>query len=255
MNGLEGKIVLVTAAAGAGIGHAVARRFAMEGARVVVTDRHEARTARVAEALDEEYPAEVIGIPLEVGDRARADEVVAQVISRFGRLDVLVNNAAVNRIADLHEMEPEEWDQIIRVCFGGAYDLTRAVLPSMYEHGWGAIVNVSSPASYNGGLAGEGAYSAAKAALQSLTRTVAIEGGPRGVRCNAVAPGIVWNDFGNLLRLCPQEFWDQRRAEIPMGRFGRPEEVASVVAFLASDDASYVSGETVVIGGGGWLQP
>jgi 3-oxoacyl-[acyl-carrier protein] reductase len=125
----------------------------------------------------------------------------------------------------------------------------------MYDRGGGAIVNVSSPASYSGGLAGEGAYSAAKAALQSLTRTVAIEGGPRGVRCNAVAPGIIWNDFGNLLRLCPQEFWDQKRTEIPMGRFGRPDEVANVVAFLASDEASYVSGETVVIGGGGWLQP
>jgi 3-oxoacyl-[acyl-carrier protein] reductase len=131
----------------------------------------------------------------------------------------------------------------------------RAVLPSMYEHGSGAIVNVSSPAAYMGGLAGESAYSAAKAALQSLTRTVAIEGGPRGVRCNAVAPGIVWNDFGNLLRLAPAEFWEERKAGIPVGRFGRPEEVANVIAFLASEEASYISGETVVVGGGAWLQP
>ena len=117
----------------------------------------------VAEALREELDAEVLGMPLEVGDRERAYEVVAEVLERFGQLDVLVNNAAVSRIADLHEMEPEEWDEITRV-FVGAYDLTRAVLPSMYDRSSGVIVNVSSPASYNGGLAGEGAYSAAKAA-------------------------------------------------------------------------------------------
>ena len=249
------RVVFVTAAAGAGIGRAVARRFAAEGACVVVTDRHAGRTAQVAEELATEYGVPTSGIPLEVGDRARALAVVDEVLDRFGHIDVLVNNAAVNRLAELHEMEPDEWDRLFRVDFTGAYDLTRAVLPSMYERGGGVIVNISSPASYMGGVAGEGAYAAAKAALQSLTRTVAIEGGPRGVRCNAVAPGIVWNEFNNLLRLAPAEFWEQRRAEIPMGRFGRPEEVASVVSFLASDEASYVSGETVVIGGGAWLQP
>jgi 3-oxoacyl-[acyl-carrier protein] reductase len=248
-------VVLVTAAAGAGIGAAVARRFAADGASVVVTDRHAGRTAAVAAELAEQHGVKTLGLPLEVGDRAQAYAVVDDALAHFGRIDVLVNNAAVNRLVEIHEMDPDEWDRIVRVDFTGAYDLTRAVLPTMYARQKGAIVNISSPASYMGGIAGEGAYAAAKAALQSLTRTTAIEGGPRGVRCNAVAPGIVWNDFGNLLRLAPAEVWEQRKTEIPMGRFGRPEEVAAVVAFLASDEASYVSGETIVIGGGAWLQP
>jgi len=252
---LRGKVVLVTAAAGAGIGQATARRFAEEGCSVVVTDRHEARTAKVADAIAGDYDVECVGIQLEVGDRARTEAVVNEVLSRFGRIDVLVNNAALNRLGELHEQPVVEFDSIFRVTFTGAYDLTRAVLPSMYAQGSGAIVNVSSPAATMGGTAGEGAYSTAKAALGSLTRVVAVEGGPRGVRCNAVAPGITWNDFGNLLRLAPQEFWDERLKEIPMGRFARPEEIASVIVFLASDEASYVSGETVVIGGGTWLQP
>lgn len=250
------RVALVTAAAGDGIGQAIARRFAEGGCTVVVTDKHERRTGEVARAIADDHGVDTLGLPLDVGDPDRVRAVVDEVLERCGRVDVLVNNAGTARFEPVHEMAREDWLRIFDVNFTGAYDLTRQVLPSMYERGSGSVVSVSSLAAYSGGAPGEGSYATAKAALQALTRTVAIEGGPHGVRANAVAPGIVWNERADLLRLKPMEYWEERRnTAIPLRRFGRPEEVASVVWFLASDDAGFVTGETVCVGGGMMLQP
>ena len=180
--GFEGRIAPVTGAAGGGIGEATARRLVREGATVVVTDVHAARTESVVEALRAEArDATVVGFPLDVGDRAGIDRVVAAVREQLGPIDILVNNAAVNVLGPMAGYDPADWDQVINVDLSGCWYLMRATMPGMAEVGRGSIVNISSVASYLGG-GGEGAYAAAKAGLQSLTRTAAAEGGPRGIR-------------------------------------------------------------------------
>lgn len=242
---------LVTGAAGDGIGQAIARRLLDDGARVVVTDIHQRRTEAVARELAAIHGSDrVVGIPLDVGDRDAIDRVVAHVTAEVGTVDVLVNNAAINVLTEVDRMDPADWDRTMAVDLSGPWYLCRALLPGMYDRGWGSIVNVTSVAGFLGG-GREGPYAAAKAALHSLTRTLALEGGPRGVRANAVAPGIIESKFIERHR----EQFDAEAAKTPLRRLGFPAEVASVVAFLCSDDASYVTGETITVSGGWYMRP
>ena len=251
MTNETGRVVLVTGAAGDGIGQATARRFLDDGATVVVTDSHEGRTASVTAALTETYgDGRAIGLPLDVGDRDAIDATVGEVLARLGRIDVLVNNAAINVLTEVDRMDPADWDRTMAVDLSGPWYLCRAVLPGMYERGSGAIVNVTSVAGFLGG-GREGPYAAAKAALHSLTRTLALEGGPRGVRANCVAPGIIESKFIVKHRAS----FDGEVEKTPLRRLGLPSEVASVVAFLCSDDASYVTGETITVSGGWYMRP
>ena len=247
---LEGRVALVTGAAGAGIGRATALRLAREGASVAVTDAHQRRTGETADELRKEFGDRVIGLPLDVVDRARVDEVLALVEDRLGPLDILVNNAAINVLAPLSEYRPEDWDRVLDVDLTACFYLIRRALPGMMERGRGAIVNVSSVAGWLTGGGREGPYAAAKAALMALTRTVAFEGGPRGVRCNAVAPGIVWSKF-------VEKYADSFSGEIertPLRRLGQPEDVASAIAFLLSDESSFITGETLNVSGGWYMR-
>ena len=218
----------------------------------MVTDVHERRTAEtVAELAVELAPTPVIGHTLDVSDRARVDEVLAAVAATLGPVDILVNNAAVNVLGTVVEYDPDDWDRVLDVDLTACWYLMRAVLPAMTALGRGSIVNVSSVAGYLGGGGTEGPYAAAKAGLQSLTRTVAAEAGPHGVRANAVAVGIVWTKFveKHAASLAPEA------ERTPLRRLGTPEEIAAVVAWLASDESSFVTGETINASGGWYMSP
>lgn len=248
---LDGRVALVTGAAGAGIGRACARRLGLDGAAVVVTDAHARRTEQTVDELSAELDVPVVGYPLDVADRRRIDELIRLVADELGPVDVLVNNAAVNVLGTVVEYDPADWDRVLDVDLTACWYLMKAVLPAMMAQERGSIVNVSSVAGYLGGGGMEGPYAAAKAGLQSLTRTVAAEAGPRGVRCNAVAVGIVHSKFvdKHLDTLGPEA------ARTPLRRLGRPEEIAAVVAWLASDESSFVTGETINASGGWYMSP
>lgn len=240
----DGYGVLITGA-GQGIGAATARRLAAEGARVLVTDLDPDRAARVAaQIVAAGGVAEALGC--DVTDRAAVEAAVAHAVAVFGALDVLVNNAyACTPDTALFEDEPDEvWERDLDVTLSGAYRCARAALPHLAASGRGAIVSIGS---VNGVQDfGNHAYSAAKAGLGSLTRTLAGHAGPRGVRVNLVTPGTIRTDA-----------WAGREAELsrisglyPLGRVGEPEDIAAAVAFLASRDAAWVTGTTLCVDGG-----
>ena len=247
---LAGRVALVTGAAGDGIGSATALRLAREGAAVVVVDEHERRTKEVAERLAAETGAAVLGLAGDIADRRRMDEVLEEARATLGPVDVLVNNAAINALGEVADLEPERWDRVLEVDLGACFYLTRAVLPGMKERRHGSIVNVSSVAAWLGS-GREAPYAAAKAALHSLTCSVAHEAGPHGVRCNAVATGIIWSRFVRTYeeRLSPE------LERTPLRRFGDPEEVAELVFFLVSDRSAFITGEVVNISGGWYMRP
>jgi 3-oxoacyl-[acyl-carrier protein] reductase len=250
MNGLKDKVAIVTAAAGGGIGKATATRFAEEGAIVVVTDSHERRTNETAEALNARFPGRIDGYALDVSSRDNIDRVVGAVLQMRGRIDILVNNAGINVIAKVDELKPDEWTRVLDVNLSAVFHLIRAVLPAMKKQRSGAIVNVSSIAAWS--VAGSDApYASAKAGMLGLTRVVAADVGPDGIRCNAVAPGITLTKWveKNITGL-------ERQAErIPLRRLGKPEDIAAAIAFLASDDASFITGEALTVSGGYYMHP
>lgn len=248
---LTGRVALVTGAAGGGIGKATAHRLLVEGAHVVVTDVHERRTAETVAALSDEFGDErVMGETMDAGDREQIDAALAAVRERFGPVDVLVNNAAVNAVKPVGDMAPEEWDWAIGINLSGPWYLCRAVLPDMARQGWGSIVNITSVAGWIHGT-GEGPYAGAKAALHQLTRTIATEYGPSGVRCNAVAPGVIHTWF--IDQKAPQLL--DEADNTPLRRLGTPDDIASVVAWLVSEESAFVTGETVNASGGWYMRP
>ena len=251
MYDLQGRVALVTGAAGGGIGRATARRLLVEGASVVVTDVHERRTDETVAAFAAEFGAgRVLGTLMDAGDRDQIDDALDEVAERVGPVDLLVNNAAVNALDPVGDMDPGQWDWALGVNLSGPWYLCRAVLPAMVEAGRGSIVNVTSVAGWIHG-ANEGPYAAAKAALHQLTRTIAAEYGPAGIRCNGVAPGIVRTWFVDTH--APQLL--DEAANTPVRRLGSPEEIAAIVAWLASDESSFVTGETINASGGWYMRP
>jgi NAD(P)-dependent dehydrogenase (short-subunit alcohol dehydrogenase family) len=250
MYDLGGRVALVTGAAGAGIGKATARRLLAEGAAVAVTDVHERRTNETVAELAEQHGDRVIGILMDAGDRGQIDAALDEITARLGPVDILVNNAAVNVLKPVGEMSPEEWDWATAINLSGPWYLCRKVLPSMQERGRGWIVNVTSVAGYIHGT-NEGPYAGAKAALHQLTRTIATEYGPDGIRCNAVAPGIIatWFIEQHAPRL------KEEIPRTPVRRLGTPEDIAAVVAWLCSDESSFVTGECINASGGWYMRP
>ena len=249
----ENKVALVTGGAGAGIGSHTVRRIAIDGGAVAVVDIHERRCRSVAEEIARETGARVLPFPGDIADRDRMTAVIAEIESSLGPIDVLVNNAAENVLAPIREFTMQNWDRVLDVDLTAAFNLTRMLLPGMIERRRGAIVNISSIAGWLGDAneGREAPYACAKAALFGLTRSVAFEGGPFGVRCNAVAPGLIWSKFVS-------RYQDQFQKEVdrtPLRRFGQPEEVAELIAFLASERSAFITGEAVNISGGWYMRP
>jgi 3-oxoacyl-[acyl-carrier protein] reductase len=248
----DGRIALVTAAAGAGIGQATARRLAAGGARVVVTDIHERRTREVAAAIAADHPAStVVGYPMDAGDRAQIDDVVAEVTRTLGPVQILVNNAAVNVIGSIFDYDPEHWDWCVRVNLSGPWYLSRAVMPLMRDAGGGVIVNVSSYAPDVGGAGIEAPYAITKGGLNVLTRSCAHEGGPFGIRAVTVATGIV---TGTKFIDDHPEILDGPGARGPLGTFATADSVAEAIAFVASDHARHITGEILNVAAGAYMR-
>ena len=248
---LAGRVALVTGGAGGGIGRAVVRRLAREGAVVALADLREDRCLEIVKTLREEFGPVIHGYGVDIADRDRVDQVLAELEDAAGPVDILVNNAAVNVLGPVSEYDPADWDRVMDVDLHACFYLARKTLPGMMKRGWGSIVNVTSVAGYLHGYGVEGPYAAAKAALHSLTRVLAYEGGPRGVRCNAVAPGIIDTWF---VRQSPEQFEKEKEAT-PLRRFGSADEVADVVWFLVSEQSAFVTGETINVSGGWYMRP
>ena len=245
---LSNKIALVTGAS-SGIGAASAKVLAELGADVAVT-YHQNQAG--AEKVRDEITAtgrKAIAIHADVREADQINAMVAQVNEAFGRIDILVNNAGtlVGRTRNL-EMTKEFWEEVVNLNLTSAMLCSRAVAPAMVERKSGAIVNVVSIAAHNGGGPGSGAYSAAKAGLIALTKSQAKEFAPHGVRVNALSPGTIDTHFHEVFST--PEMLKAAVATIPMGRLGTPEDCAKVVAFLASDAAGYLAGETIEVNGG-----
>ncbi len=244
---LAGKIAIVTAA-GQGIGRACAVRFAAEGARVVVNDiRSEAADEVVGEIRG--AGGEAVAFAADVGQAERVQAMVADTVKRFGRLDVMMNNAASPSFGTIENMSDELWRGVFAVTLDATFYGMRAAIPAMAASGGGSIVNTASAAGL-GGIGGLGAYGAAKAAVLNLTRTAAMEGAARKIRVNAVCPGSIDTPpFRMFADALPGGLPDFER-QIPWKRIGTPEEMANVALFLASDEASYVTGAVFVADGG-----
>lgn len=235
---LTGKSVLVTAAAGAGIGLATARRCAEEGARVVISDIHERRLAEAAEELGAH------AIRANVTDEDDVQRLLAETIEVCGGLDVLVNNAGLGGEVELTEMTDEQWFSVLDVTLTGTMRMTRAALRHMCPRRTGAIVNNASVIGWRA-QRGQSHYAAAKAGVMALTRCSAVEAAPHGVRVNAVAPSLAVHPF--LAKVTSEELLTELASREAFGRGADPVEVANVIVFLASDLASYMTGEVVSV--------
>jgi NAD(P)-dependent dehydrogenase (short-subunit alcohol dehydrogenase family) len=248
-NEFAGRVALVTGAGGAAIGAATCRRLASEGAAIVAVDHHEKRCNQIAADIQGEYGVGVLACPVDIADRPAIDQVVSDAAKQLGAIDILVNSAAINVQGSIFDYDPADFDQVINVDLNACWYLIRAVLPGMRDKGGGTIVNVTSLAAFLGGRGHEAPYSAAKAAMHEITRSTAIEGGPHGIRCNAVAPGLVESKFLENHRERLQPLAD----ETPLRRFAKPEEIAEIIAFLASERSSYITGDVLNASGGWYL--
>jgi 3-oxoacyl-[acyl-carrier protein] reductase len=246
---LADRVVLVTGSS-RGIGAEVVVKAAAEGARVAVHYRESSAAADRTIDRARSAGAEAEGFEADIGDGGQAEALIERVIGRFGRIDGLVNNAGRTQVGPFLEIEPAEWDEVIRIDLTAAFHTCRAALPSMVGQGSGTIVNVASRLGQIG-VAETAAYSAAKAGLIGLTRALAKEFGPSGVRINAVAPGVTVTEM--TTDLVDSEEGRHRLRDMPLGRFGRADEVAEAVIFLLSDASSLFLGQTLNPNAGGYM--
>ncbi len=247
MTPLAGKIALVTGGT-RGIGFSIARRFLQKGASVVLSGTSRASVATALEKLRAE--GSVAGHVSDLSLPESGAALVASAVERFGRIDVLVNNAGISTGTSVWETGIEEWDRVHNTNLRSTFFVSQAVAKLMAGQKGGSIVNVSSIAGQNGGLAASPAYASAKAAVIGLTRSLARRLAEHGIRVNCVAPSDIETD---ATAGWPQNLRDRLNAITPLGRFGSAEEVAGAVTFLASDDASYITGQTLSINGGAYL--
>ncbi|GAA1844173.1 SDR family oxidoreductase [Pseudonocardia ailaonensis] len=241
---LRDKVVLVTAAAGTGIGSATALRCLQEGAEVVISDRHERRLAETAASLAEAAGRKPLTVPCDVTDEEQVRRMVAATVEAHGRLDVMVNNAGLGGTASVLEMTDEQWSQVLDVTLTGTFRCTRAALAVMAEQRCGVIVNNASVVGWRA-QQGQAHYAAAKAGVMALTRCSAMDVAHLGIRVNAVSPSIAAHAF--LAKVTTEELLDELAGREAFGRAAEPWEVATVIAFLASDYSSYLTGEIVSV--------
>jgi 3-oxoacyl-[acyl-carrier protein] reductase len=243
---LAGQTAIVTGGA-QGLGFAIAERFVGEGARVVLGDVNLEATESAAAKLGGDDVA--VAVRCDVTVAADVDTLVTAAVDRLGGLDIMVNNAGITRDATMRKMTEDQFDQVIAVHLKGTWNGTRKAAAVMRENKRGAIVNMSS-LSGKVGLVGQTNYSAAKAGIVGMTKAAAKELAHHGVRVNAIAPGLIRSAMTEAM---PQRIWDEKVAEVPMGRAGEPHEVANVALFLASDLSSYMTGTVLDVTGGRFM--
>jgi 3-oxoacyl-[acyl-carrier protein] reductase len=241
----EGQTAIVTGA-GRGIGEAIAKRLADGGAKVAVVSRTEANAAKTAEAINALHPGAAKAYAVDVADFQAVQELGEAIVTDFGKVDILVNNAGVTRDGLSMRMSSEDWDAVVDTNLKGAFNFIRAVQRPMAKQRSGRIINIASVVGITGN-AGQANYSASKAGLIGLTKTIARELSGRGITSNVVAPGFIETDMTAVL---PESIRTAVVGKIPLARFGAPDDIAAAVAFLAGPEAGYITGQVLVVDGG-----
>ncbi|MCC7541514.1 MAG: SDR family oxidoreductase [Deltaproteobacteria bacterium] len=247
---LEGKVALVTGG-GSGICKGIAQALLAHGARCAIVGRKAERLAGAAAELSATTGRECIALPADVRDTAAIEKVVDSTLERFGRIDVLVNGAAGNFLAPAAQLSYNGFKTVMEIDAIGTFNVTKATFEKRLRDHGGNVINISATL-HLGGTPLQVHAASAKAAIDAMTRTLAIEWGPLGIRVNAIAPGPI-DETEGMKRLAPGGVKDRMTAAIPLGRFGRIDEMASIALFLASDASSYIHGEVIVADGGAWL--
>jgi len=237
--------VAIVTGAGRGIGHAIAVRLASEGARMACVSRSEENAKRTAAELNVARADSAKAYAVDVADHAAVQKAGAQILGDFGKIDILVNNAGVTRDGLAMRMSIEDWDTVINTNLRGAFNFTQAIMRAMIKQRSGRIINISSVVGQTGN-AGQANYAAAKAGVVGLTKSTALEVARKGVTANAIAPGFIETE---MIAAMPEEVRAAILAKIPMGRFGQPEEIARLVAYLVTD-GDYITGQVIEINGG-----
>lgn len=242
---LEGKVAIVTGAS-RGLGKGIAKKLAQEGAKVVIADMLPADEA-VAEIVAEGGTACCYAVNVTKQEEVKA--LVAFAVETYGTLDIMVSNAGINRDGILHKMSVENWNLVIDVNLNGTFYCTQEAIKYMREKGYGRIINISS-GSWLGNI-GQANYAASKAGVVGLTKTAARENAKKGITCNVICPGFIETDMTSKLKeVNGGAAWDSMIARVPMGYAGKPSDVGNMVAFLASDEAAYITSEVINVGGG-----
>ncbi len=240
---LENKVAIITGGS-AGIGKAIAKRFLKEGAKVIICDIVDEKLNKAEEELS---PVGILRTyHTNIADKEQVSDMIERVLEEFGKIDILINNAGITKDAQFYKMTEEQFDQVIQVNLKGNFNMTKAVLPNMMENKYGKIVHLASVSAFNGNF-GQSNYAASKAAIMGMTRVQGKELGKYGISVNAIAPGSIMTDMYNAV---PEEVKQAKLAKIPLRRYGDPTEVASLALFLASDESSYITSQTIVIDGG-----
>ena len=243
---LKEKVAIVTGAA-RGIGEAMVLRFIAEGAKVTLCDIDAHALKEVASKVNDMNGKCFMAVG-DISQKAFVESMVQDTVKVLGGLDIMVNNAAITRDAILHKMTAEQWDQVIDVNLKGTFNCLQAAAIHMRQQGKGSIINVSSTSRF--GNPGQLNYATSKAGVVGMTRTAAKELCRKNVTCNCISPGTIWTD---MLKAVPPEAQERLKAGIPLGRFGDPREVADLAVFLASDEASYITGQTINCDGGSFM--